>query len=65
MGCFGWAGNVLRRVGVASEIAVHQLGLGCWLEELVDAVKDCVCLSHGVAKPLEVLLEVVEGFVVA
>ncbi len=65
MGCFGRTGNKARGGWVAGEVACVQSCFGRLLEEVVDAVEDCVCLIHGVAEPLEILLEVVEGLVVA
>jgi len=50
---------------VAGGIDDNQPVLGCLLEDVVDAVKYGVKLIHGVAKPLEVGLEMIEGFVVA
>ncbi len=58
MGCFVRVGKKARGGWVAGEVAGKQLDLGRWLEEVVDAVDDCLCLSHGVAKPLNVRLEV-------
>ncbi len=42
MGCFGRAGNKTRGGLVVGEVAGNQPGLGCWLEEVVDAVNDCI-----------------------
>jgi len=63
VGCFGRTGNKARGGWVAGGIAGGQPGLGRLLEEVIDAVG--VCLSHGLAKPLDVCLKVVESFVVA
>jgi len=46
-------------------ITDNQPGIGWWLEDVVDAVKYGVKLSHGVAELLDICLKVTEGLVVA
>ncbi len=61
---FGIAGIGAGKGWVAGGRDRNQLGIGCLLDEAVDVIDDDVVLSHGVAKPLNVFLEVVEGLVV-
>jgi len=62
---FGMAGSGAGEGWGASVIDGNQPGIGHLLEDVVDAIKYGIELSHGMAKPLNVGLKVVESLVVA
>jgi len=49
---------------VSGGVNVDQPGLGHQLDDVVDVVRGCMLHSHGVAKLLDGVLEVVESMVV-
>jgi len=60
-----WAGSAVLNFWVAGGVDVDRPGRGCRLEDVVDVLHGCKCLSHGLTKPLDGALKGVESVVVA
>ena len=62
---FGIAGSGAGKGWVADGLDCNQLGIGRLLDDAGDVIYDGLGLSHGLTKPLNAFLEVVEVLVVA